>query len=153
MTTEWRQNIWIVTGLTIITLAVWLFCSSLYSTMEYYFMPLGFDESDVYVVDVATLDEEAPGHIDYGEEQGAKDSDDLRALVARIKNSPHVEYVAYSINGAPYQLSAYNSSVSLAIEEPDTLRFSANFRHISPEGVKVLRLHSLTDKDEDFLYE
>ena len=153
MTTEWRQNIWIVTGLTIITLAVWLFCSSLYSTMEYYFMPLGFDESDVYVVDVATLDEEAPGHIDYGEEQGAKDSDDLRALVARIKNSPHVEYVAYSINGAPYQLSAYNSSVSLAIEELDTLRFSANFRHISPEGVKVLRLQSLTDKDEGFLYE
>ncbi len=153
MRTEWRQNIWIVIGLTIVSLAIWLFCSGLYSTMKYYFDPLGFDENDVYVVNVEQLDVTAPGFIDFGEEADAYNSDDLRTLMARIKKSPYVEYAAFSQNGVPFNLSAYNSIIMLASDEPDTLKFSANFRHLSPEGVNVLRLRSLTGKSEDFLRE
>ncbi|MDE6796140.1 MAG: FtsX-like permease family protein [Muribaculaceae bacterium] len=151
MRNEWRDNLWLMLGLAIVSLTIWLFCSALFSTTKNYFLPLGFDEEDVYVLSVGHLEPTAPTYIDFGELTREKASDDMRGLIARIRESQNVEVAAFSDNGTPYKMSAINSGLNIIGEEPDTIGFVGNFRSLSPEGVKVLRLRSLTGKDENYL--
>lgn len=148
---EWRDNLWIMLGLAIVSLAIWLFCSGLFSVMRYYFLPLGFDEENVYMVTIGHLDKGSPNYVDFGEEAGEKNSDDLRALIARIRGSQNVESAGFSSYAAPYQLSSYNGALYIVGDEPDTIGFSCEMKFFSPEVVKVLKLKSLTGKDADWL--
>ncbi len=106
MRNEWRDNMWIMIGLAIVSLAIWLFCSALFTTMRYSFLPLGFDEEDVYVVSIGRIDSSSSSYKDYGEETTQVNNDDLRALLALIRGSRNVEYAGLSKNGTPYSLSA-----------------------------------------------
>lgn len=148
---EWRDNTWIVLGLSIVTLAIWLFCSALFNTMKDFFIPLGFDEKDVYVLSIGALDSNSPTYADFGEETKQKNNEDLRALLSLIRKSPNVEAAGFSYFGTPYKRGSYNASLFLAEGEIDSIGFKASIRIVSPEVVRVLHLKSLTGKDEDYL--
>lgn len=152
MRNEWRDNFWIMIGLSIVSLAIWLFCSALFTTMRYSFLPLGFDEKDVYVVSIGKVASSSPSYKNYGEETSQVNNDDLRALLAMIRGSQNVEYAGFSKNGTPYVMGGWNASLNIVGNEPDTIGFAANFRFVSPDVVKVLRLRSLTGKDTDYLH-
>lgn len=151
MMQEWRDNLWLILGLAIVSLAIWLFCSGIFSIMRYYTLPMGFDDTDVYMVNVNTLMPENEQYIDFGEETDIKNSDDLRGMIARIRQSPNVEYAGFTSQGAPYQPSMNSPIFQIIGDEPDSVGFRAHSRCYSPEVVKVLKLKSLTGKDEDFL--
>lgn len=151
MMQEWRDNLWLILGLAIVSLAIWLFCSGLFSVMRYYFLPMGFEEENVYILSIGTLDPETSAYTDFGDETEEKNSDDLRGMISRIRKSPNVEAAGFTYYGAPYQGSSYNGSLYIVGNEPDSIGFSAMFRFMSPEVVRVLRFKSLTGKDEDYL--
>lgn len=153
MSKEWRDNLWIILGLTIVSLAIWLFCSALFSTVRYTFLPMGFDESDVFVVDVNTLDPSSSGYVDFGEETEERNKDDMRTLLTMIRDNGNVEAAGFALNGTPYNFSGINSGIYIKGDEPDSIGFRGNFRYYSPEVVKVLRLRSLTGKGSGWLYE
>ena len=148
---EWRDNIWIMLGLTIVSLAIWFFCSGLFSILRHYFLPLGFDETDVYELTIGLLDNEAPGYVESDYEEGDIDSDDLRYVISRIRNSQNVEAAGFTYYGSPYSTSSYNTALYLAGEEPDTIGFPCQVMFMSPDVIKVLKIKSLTGKDEDWL--
>ena len=151
MIQEWRDNLWIILGLTIVSLAIWLFCSGIFSTIRYYFLPMGFDEKDVYIVSIGNLTENAANYTDFGDETAEKNSDDLRAILSGIRQSPNVAYAGFTMLGAPYNASSNSPTYYMDGDLPDSIGFRGQSRFISPEVVKVLKLNSLTGKDEDYL--
>lgn len=151
MMQEWRDNLWIILGLTIVSLAIWLFCSGIFSVMRFYFLPMGFDEEDVYIVSIGSLNEGASNYHDFGDKTFEKNSDDLRGMIARIRESPYVEYAGFTFQGAPYQESSNNTIFRLAGDQRDSIGFMGQCRYMSPEVLKVLKVKSLSGKDEDYL--
>lgn len=151
MKNDWRENFWLVIGLTVVSIAIWFFSSALLSILRSYFQPLGFESEDVYVVTLGVLSPNSPKYVDFGEEAEKRNSDDRRDLIAIIRKSQNVEAAGFSSNAVPYENFYWGSSLSLTSPRPDTLQFYGNERSMSPDVVKVLRLKSRTGKDYDFL--
>lgn len=151
MTYEWRNNIWLILGLTIASLAIWYFCLSVYSIGKNYFLPMGFDGEDVYVMKLGTHFPGSPNYVDEGEHTREMDDSDKKLLLAKIRSNPNVEAAGFSINGSPYQNSFEGMPIRLARPTVDSVYYLGNFRHISPEVVRVLRLESRTGEDADYL--
>ncbi len=148
-----RDNMWLVIGLTIVSLAIWFFSSSLLTILRYRFLPLGFDAENVFVFDIERLDPSSPDFVGTADEAMHTYSDDLKVLIRRIRESPNVEAAAFSRNGGlPYQ-SGFDSKKLFLPKGNDTLVYFGHGREMSPEMVKVLRLQSRTGKDADYLQE
>lgn len=148
---EWRDNLWIMLGLAIISLAIWLFCSGLFSVMRYYFLPVGFDDEDVYSLSVNTLYPGLKEYVDLGDNANYINRQDINVLRERIEQSPNVEAAGLISWGGPYSGSNSPRIFYLADEENDTLGYSAALVNISPEVISVFKLSSLTGKDEVWL--
>lgn len=148
---EWRDNIWMVLGLAIVALAVWYMTTSLVNVAHGLFYPLGVDTKDVCKINILSLPETSPDYIDRGEDSKEADSQDLRMLISAIRNSPYVEAAAFSNNGLPYSLSFMGNYLRMA--ENDTISYPFNFREMSPDMMRVLKIKSLTGKSTDQLVE
>lgn len=148
---EWRDNVWIVVGLAFVGLAIWYFGIMLYSSLSSYFVPMGFDEENVYVLSRSQLQAGSPDYVDYGVDREAVFSEDLRSLIKHIRQSPNVEAAAFSANGTPYNMSFQGNVMRIAGPELDTIGYYVNLRRASPDIVDVLNLKSLTGKDNEYL--
>ncbi|MDE6794330.1 MAG: hypothetical protein K2J63_03385 [Muribaculaceae bacterium] len=147
---EWRDNIWLVFGLTIVCLAIWFFGSALFLTMQDYFRPLGFEGDNVYVLDIGFHREGSPNYVEVEHPQEMNNAD-LKAILAGLRNNPNVEAAGFTQNGSPYQVSFWGNNVRLRYPTPDSIFYMGNTRYISPEIVRVLKLKSHTGKDEDYI--
>lgn len=151
MKNEWRDNLWLVIGLTVVSIAIWFFSSAVFDNLRTYFRPLGFDPEDVYVVSIGELSPNSKKFVDFGKETDKRNSDDRRDLLAGIRRNPNVEAAGFSSNAVPYVGSFWGNSIVLAGPQTDTLWFYGNVRNMSPDVAKVLRLNSRTGKDYEFL--
>ncbi|MDE6770409.1 MAG: hypothetical protein K2J78_11865 [Muribaculaceae bacterium] len=145
------DNIWLIVGLTIVSLAIWFFSSSLFTILRYRFLPLGFDAENVFVFDIERIYNESPEFIGTGEDPKVIYSDDLKSLIRRLRESPNVEAAAFSRNGGLPYASGFDSKKLFLPKGNDTLVYFGHGREMSPEMVKVLRLQSRTGKDADYL--
>ncbi|MBD5179705.1 MAG: FtsX-like permease family protein [Bacteroidales bacterium] len=148
---EWHDNVWIVVGLTLVGLAVWFFGSTLSTEMINYFIPVGFDEENVYVLSVENIDRNAADYMEYGENEYTERSNDLRSLINNIRKSSNVESAAFSRNATPYLLSYYGGQLRIMSDAPDTIGYYMNTRWASPDIADVLLLRSVTGNDSKFL--
>ncbi|MBD5358513.1 MAG: FtsX-like permease family protein [Bacteroides sp.] len=152
MRNEWRDNLWLIIGLAIVSFAIWWLTMNFYQQVSGLFYEKGFDVEDVYMLDISKIPSDSPEFIERSEEERAfLDSQDLRMLIANIRNSQYVEAAAFSQNGLPYNFSYYGSAIYLDTEPKDTIGYSGNFRNMSPDMVKVLKLKSRTGKNLDEL--
>ena len=150
MRNEWRENIWLVLGLMIVSLAIWWISLTFYEANKGLFYKTGFNTDDVYKVDIKTLPKDSPDYVERNEEESeALRSHDLRMLIAGIRRSPYVEAAAFSQNGLPYNLGYYGMGLSLPGN--DTIYYGGNFRWVSPDMVRVLKLTSRTGKSGEEL--
>lgn len=150
MGNEWRDNIWLVLAVTVVGLAVWFFTVEIYQTMYSYFIPLGFEQEDVYRIQIGRVGSGSPDYVKTDLDEREQKSIDIKALLARIRHSEHVEAAALTKNGAPYNGSFQGNYIWPV---GDTLGYYGNLREMSPEGVRVLRLESATGKSREFLEE
>lgn len=146
---EWRDNIWMVLGLAVVSITVWFMTIALVGATKGLFYPLGADVKDVYQLSIRTIPSDSPDYIDRGEESAAAESQDMRNIIAEIRKSPYVEAAAFSQNGLPYSLSY--SGTLLMLDENDSIGYSCNIRVMSPDMVRVLRIQSLTGKSQEEL--
>lgn len=151
MRNEWRDNIWLVLGLAIVCLAVWVISVDVVSQAKNTFIPLGAEVDNVFRLDIDELPEESPDYEVREKNRRLKNSRDMLAIITRIRQSPYVEAAAFSQNALPYSYSYYGSS--LALEPGDTIRYMCNFRYASPDIVRVLKIKSLTGKSGEALEE
>ena len=75
----------------------------------------------------------------------------MRELIAGIRGSQNVEAAAFSANGIPYNYSFHGNDLRLAGEVEDTIGYSANFRYVSPDILRILRFQSRTGKPAEEL--
>lgn len=153
MGNEWRDNIWLVLGITIVGLAVWYFSIQMYFTLYSYFIPLGFDREDVYVLNIGKIDSSSPDYISLEEEGSEMNSNDIKTLLAKVRGSEHVVAAGLSYNGAPYELSYMGRSIFMTGDQPDTIGYSGNQRQYSPEVARILNLRSVNGHDASWLEE
>ncbi|MDE6796189.1 MAG: hypothetical protein K2J63_12915 [Muribaculaceae bacterium] len=146
---DWLNNLWLIIGLTIMSLTIWYFSTSLFTLLRNYFIPLGFDKDNVYVMDIGWIQGNSPEYIPPSEANPQQDNDDLKSLLAMIRESPNVEAAGFSLNGTPYNQEYQGNSIYL--DATDTIGYHGNVRRISPEVVKVLRIQSHTGKNLDYL--
>lgn len=149
MRNEWRDNLWLIIGLAIVSFAIWWLTMQFYNTVSGLFYEKGFDVEDVYKLDISEIPSDSPEFIERDEEERAfLDSQDLRMLIANIRKSPYVEAAAFSRNGLPYNYSFYGNSLFLNTEPSNKVGYPGNFRWMSPEMARILKLKSRTGKSE-----
>ncbi len=152
MRNEWRDNLWLIIGLAIVSFAIWWLTMNFYKGVAGLFYEKGFDVEDVYKLDIAKIPSDSPEFIDRNEEESAfLDSQDLRLLIENIRRSQYVEAAAFSQNGLPYSYSYYGNGIYLNTEPVDTIGYGGNFRQMSPDMVRILKLQSRTGKSESDL--
>ena len=147
MKNEWRDNIWLIIELILVSFAIWLLSLFTYSMLSPTFEEKGFDIENVYRIDIRCLSQDNPSYV--------KDIDnftDLRELIRRIRKSPYVEAAAFSSNALPYTSNYSGNNLSF-IGKPDTVMYHGNLRMGSPEIVRVIKLKSLTDTSPSKLEE
>ncbi len=153
MGNEWRDNLWLVLGITIVGLAVWFFSLQMYETLYTFFAPLGFDRTDVYAMRIGRLSKSSPDYVESEEGQNIN-NDDIRSLLEMIRNSEHVEAAGLAYNGVPYELSAHGEAIFMRGEGiVDTIGYYGNRRVISPDVVRVLKLRSINGRSLEYLEE
>ncbi len=152
MRNEWRDNIWMVIGLMIVSMAIWWLTVLFYDKTNALFYKRGFDVTDVYSIQIRPLPKDSPDYQERDdEEKESLDSQDLRMLMAAIRKSPYVEAAAFSRNGLPYSMNYWGNSLFIDMTPEDTIGYASNFRYVSPDMVRVLKVTSRTGKDAEYL--
>jgi putative ABC transport system permease protein len=145
----WRQraaNAWIWAEILLVSVCLWYIVDDLYTRITLYLSPMGYDISNVYVVDLRTVtgeNEQYRPQPAYGTSLG----EDLLTVVSRISAYPGVEAVGLSASSLPYSYARnYSNLRRVNYETGDTLsseqmrRYFATpgyihvFRYTTPEG-------------------
>ncbi len=138
---EWRDNLWLVIELMIVSLAIWILALALYNGLRYKFEEKGYEIDNVYKIAINTINENSPEYVNMGDDTEDNNNSDIRMLLNRIRKSPYVEVAGLSNNALPYQFSY--SGNSLEVEgKGDSVYYNGNLRMGSPEIAQVLHLKS-----------
>lgn len=149
---EWRDNIWMVLELTIVTGVVCMICALYYSAIRDYFLPRGFEYEDVYTLKLNTVPQTSPYYTAPAEGEEDPYITDLGAIVKRIKENPNVVSAAVHQNGMPYNFSFSGNQIK-RFDINDTIGYLGNQRSCTPEIVEVMGFESLTGKTTEELKE
>lgn len=149
MANEWKDNVWLVISLTIVCIVIWAIGMIVYAQCKGLFTPRGFDPEDVYTINVNFLNQSNPSFHD-----GLKEANipDLVTLLERLQQNQHVEVAALNTNATPYNYN-FTGNMVQPIEPLDSVLFFGNVRQMTPEGVKVLGIESVTGSTPDQLEE
>lgn len=151
MCNEWRENIWLIIGLAIVSIAIWLLGLSMDSAIVSLLEPRGFDPENVVIAQFAAVPHQSPDYIDYGEKPSELYLRDRKAILAEIRKSPYVEAVGIGRNALPYFSNYFGTGLVRTDVRNDSLTFQGNLRDMSPDMAKVLRLQDIDGKSPDQL--
>jgi putative ABC transport system permease protein len=145
----WSQragNAWIWAEIALVSICLWYIVDDLYTRVSLYVSPMGYDVSNVYVVDLRTItaeNEQYRPQAEYGSSLG----EDLLTVVSRIRAYPGVEAVGISASSLPYTYARnYSHLQRVRYETGDTLPsgrmrnyfatpdYLRVFRYATPEG-------------------
>ncbi|MCH5230295.1 MAG: FtsX-like permease family protein [Muribaculaceae bacterium] len=148
MAHEWKNNIWLIIELAIVTLAIWAIMTLLWVLCKGLTQPLGFNPTDVYTLDVKSVPESSPYFLaDYKD----KYFEDRNKLIERLRNNPHVEAVSLHNNFAPFEYNYSGNFFEVEGWIPESIGYTGNVRRAEPEIVRILDIKSTTGKSQDQL--
>lgn len=145
MANEWNSNIWMVIQFIIIGVSMCVLTTMLASVIKMKLQPKGFDKENLFVSDIASIPEDSPEYIEYGEEMDKKQErvKDVLTLIDRLKQNPEVEAVSTgSYTAIPYCHSFWGSNWR-CIENGDTVVIPSNVVEALPSIASVLRYEGL----------
>lgn len=154
---EWKENLWLVIELLIVAVVIWTLSLFIIRSIRNYNYPRGFDEEGVYYADVLHTDTDGNDWLKrYRSDECSEEEIDLhlqdqKALLEQIRALPMVESAAFGGNAMPYNYCFYGNDIRLISNKNDTIRIPCNERFMTPECVKVLRLHSVNGLTTDQL--
>lgn len=152
MLNEWRTNVWLVVELIIVILVIQFIFSSLYNIFSMHVHSAGVDCDDVYVANLRTLGEDKEGYVPYDSLHSRET--DIEVLLAQLKTNPYVEIVASgSMASLPYHYNYTGNQLSLRKDDGEEIYFQANMRIMSPEMIKLFRIHGTNGETSEQLAE
>ena len=147
---EWRSNVWMVVELMIVFTVVWGIMMLVTGTVRTLLEPKGFDETDVYTVNISYIGSDSPEYVDMGEATEENNFRDQMELIRRVRSNSNVEAAAFSNNAVPFYFSYWGNSFRVT-GTPDSVGYNGNWREASPEIARVLRLESTTGQSVEEL--
>ena len=148
MRKEWRDNVWLIIELTVVSAAIWIIAAILYAYIQGVFKPRGFNPDNVYSLSTNKVPKESVDYIDGLE--GEDYYTDFKILLDNLRKNPNVEEVAVHWNGLPYNYN-FNGNQLHLIDENDSIGYYGNVRTVTPEYIKVMGITSKTGATEDQL--
>jgi len=153
MLNEWRPNIWLVLELVIVVCVLYALFSSLYSTYLIYNRSEGMELNDVYFASLNFIEEDNENHAPYDSIHSPET--DYALLLANLRSNPYVEVVG---GGSPISLPYLYNYWGTQIEIPQKgdrtrLQYQVNKRQMSPDMLRVLRIHGVDGQSPDELAE
>jgi putative ABC transport system permease protein len=150
----WNQrvsNAWIWAEILLVSICLWYIVDDLYTRISLYVSPMGYDISNVYVVDLRTITAENEQYRPQ-QEYGSLLGEDLLTVVSRIRAYPGVEAVGISVASLPYTYARnYSNMQRINYETGDTLSIGSMRRYFStPEYMRVFR-YATPEGDADIL--
>lgn len=136
---ERLPNTWLWIELLLVSIVLWIIIDWGYVQIRTYLQPRGFDIENVYLLRFSALTEKSNLFIP-AEKKTTTIGQDMLALMERIRQRPDVDYVSYSINSYPYNISqsSYNmvhdTLLIEALERPVTADFFNVFRYQNVDG-------------------
>lgn len=153
---EWRDNLWLVIALTIVTGLIWIAAIIFYTNVKACFLPRGFSYENVFTLSVQKLSQKSPYYTAIEEENEDERRqayyDDFRSLLIRLKENPNVENVGFHWGATPYSMN-YSGFSLTRTDIKDTIPYTGNRRSCSPEVIDVLGYESMTGKTTEQLVE
>ena len=146
---EWKENIWLCIEMVIVSVVVWGILVSIISSAYGIFTPRGFKYDDVYVANMKYVSRDSPQFAEPSDTSTAGQyrfyADDVRLLLARLREKPYIEAVALGNNAMPYNFNFYGTAW---IEEgsTDSIPYHTNRRSVSPDMALILRYESIDGK-------
>lgn len=135
---EWRDNLWLIIELTVVSVAVWTLAMTLITALRPKLDEKGYSIEDVYKIKIRLLDETSPEFADMGEKTEENNTNDIRTLLNNIRKSEYVEAAAISYNALPYQFNYVGNMLEI-LNSQDSIQYYGNLRMASPEIVRILR--------------
>lgn len=138
MCNEWRDNIWLILELAVVSAAMGVVLITVVGLLEVKTRPMGIGPiDDIYVASFSTLNEESPRYKDYGDKKDELLSRDMRRVSAALRKNPYVEKAGLVCNGLPFNLNYWGNTRNFIIDG-DTLPYHFNMRYMSPEAAEIL---------------
>ena len=153
MLNEWRPNIWLVLELVIVVCVLYALFSSLYSTYLIYNRSEGMELNDVYFASLNFIEEDNENHAPYDSIHSPET--DYALLLANLRSNPYVEVVGGgSPNSLPYLYNYWGTQIEIPQKGDRTrLQYQVNKRQMSPDMLRVLRIHGVDGQSPDELAE
>lgn len=138
---EWRDNVWLVVEITVVTVVIWVMGMVVLGQCDGYFEPRGFTPEDVYSLTVKTVNENSPEFSASPDGSKADYIGDRNEIIRSLRHHPLVEAVGIHRNGLPYNFNYWGNG--LKFPDTDSTMYQGNQRSMSPDMAEVLKLEPL----------
>lgn len=141
---EWRSNLWLGLELVIVSVVLWYICTQAGMSIYAVAAPSGVDVENVYRISLESIGPDEEGYTapiaeglspeEAAEAVSARKAGEFKELLARLRERPEIEEVAYG-NFGPYSLSFFGMGWLVAETAGDSLpvTLSPNTLYVSPE--------------------
>lgn len=150
MRNEWRSNVWMMIELFVVGLVLWIVFTIFNGLAVLHQEPTQADYTDVYTGVFGAIPENSSKYKPY--EDGRKYKDDREMLLAQLRSNPYVEIVGTGTNALPYNFNYSGNAIKAEINGK-TETYHGNWRRMSPETVKAIRLKGLNGETTEQLAE
>ena len=137
----------------IVVCVLYALFSSLYSTYLIYNRSEGMELNDVYFASLNFIEEDNENHAPYDSIHSPET--DYALLLANLRSNPYVEVVGGgSPNSLPYLYNYWGTQIEIPQKGDRTrLQYQVNKRQMSPDMLRVLRIHGVDGQSPDELAE
>ena len=130
-----RSNIWLLLGLLIMSLCLWLTVDYFYATIVNQRQKLGFDWHHVYNLQIGALTAESE-KFDSERVSSPNASADFLTFMNRLKHHPSVESACYTIHHKHYLWMNHGTTL-----QADSLQTKSWYRQVSPDYFRVFKVN------------
>lgn len=138
MRNEWRSNVWMTVELTIVGVVLCIIFSGFAVLAYVHRSPKGIDFSDIYVGRLGYIPKSSSTYKPYPDSLH-NIATDLEMLLVNLKSNPFVENAGVGNNAIPYNYN-YNGNRLMSKDTDSLIYMGANYRGMSPDLVRTLRL-------------
>ena len=149
MRNEWRSNLWMLIEIMVVALILFAIFTFYAAVIRIKSQDYGYDTNDVLVGQVKIIPRETVD-TESNPEEDENPWVYIDMLMAELRHNPYVELVGVGTNAIPYNMSYFRGDLSYS-EDSVYYHYSGNGRHVTPDVIKIFRLHSVDGKTTEEL--
>ena len=151
---EWRSNLWLAAEFLIVSVVIWYVLVTVFSTLWVRTGSPGYDVSSVWLVGYDVVNSEGR---DDDESRGDSESlsQDMAAMLRRLREAPGVKALALSYSAIPYNYNFNGDNYTLIRKDGSEEVFNGFFARkiISPSYITVMGISGANGESPEELTE